>query len=143
MKMGSALLLAIAVSGIFSHAQTATMSTSAGIFTEEQAKRGRAAYSQHCLECHGRDLAGDVENRPLAGGEFITNWEGTNVFSLFERIRMTMPFDKPGTLGRQQVADIVAFLLEFNKFPTGNTELSTKTEILQLIRFENPKTATH
>ena len=110
-----------------------------GVYSEEQAKRGRTTYSEHCLECHGRDLTGDVENRPLTGGEFFSNWDGTSVATLFERIRITMPGDKPGTMSRQQVADILAFVLQFNGLRAGETELTTKTEILQQIRIEAPK----
>jgi S-disulfanyl-L-cysteine oxidoreductase SoxD len=117
----------------------AMRSTRDGIYTEEQAKRGRAAYSAHCLECHGRDLAGDVENRPLAGGVFMSNWDSVPVLTLFDRIRLTMPGDKPATLGRQDVADIIAFLLQMNQFPAGNSELSTKAEVLEQIRIENLK----
>jgi mono/diheme cytochrome c family protein len=110
-----------------------------GVYSADQAKRGRASYSEHCFECHGRDLRGDVETRPLTGGEFFSNWDGLPLSTLFERIRNTMPADKPATLGRQQVADIVAFLLQFDGFPAGSAELSTKPEILQQIRIETPK----
>ncbi len=110
-----------------------------GVFTDEQAKRGRAAYSDHCLECHGRDLRGDVENRPLTGGEFFSNWEGLPVSVLFERVHNTMPGDKPGTLSRQLVADILAFVFQFDGLPAGKNELDTRTEILQQIRIETPK----
>ena len=30
-----------------------------------------------------------------------------------------MPQDKPGSLGRQQAADVVAYILSFNKAPAG------------------------
>jgi mono/diheme cytochrome c family protein len=105
----------------------------------EQAKRGRAAYSTHCFECHGRDLTGDVETRPLVGYEFTTNWADGSLLRLFDRIRITMPADKPGTLNRQTVADIIAFILQTNGYPAGNEELSTRSEILEQIKFEVPK----
>jgi quinoprotein glucose dehydrogenase len=119
-------------------AQT-TRSVRDGVYTEEQAKRGRAEYSEHCLECHLRDLTGDVENRPLTGGEFFSNWDGTTMLTLFDRIRVTMPGDKPGTMNRQQIADILAFVMQFNGLPAGKAELSTKAELLQQIRIEPPK----
>jgi mono/diheme cytochrome c family protein len=130
--------IAIAVLVVSLGAQT-TRSVRDGVYSEEQARRGRATYSEHCLECHGRDLTGDVENRPLTGGEFFSNWDGSSMLTLFDRIRITMPGDKPGTLNRQQIADILAFVMQFNGLPAGNTELSTKAEILQLIRIEPPK----
>jgi len=110
-----------------------------GVYSEEQAKRGRTTYSEHCLECHGRDLRGDVENRPLTGGEFFSNWDGLPVLTLFDRIKNTMPGDTPGTLSRQQVADILAFVLQFDGLPAGKAELGTRAEVLQQIRIETPK----
>jgi cytochrome c len=114
-------------------------STLDGVYNLEQAKRGRTTYSENCLECHGRDLEGDVENRPLIGYQFTTNWAGGNVLTLFDRVRITMPGDKPGTLNRQKVADILAFILQSNGYPAGKDELSTKAELLQEIKFEVPK----
>lgn len=119
-------------------AQT-SKSISDGVYTEEQAARGSKAYVQHCFECHGRDLRGDVESRPLVGDEFFANWDGTTVLMLFDRIRITMPAVNPGNLSRQQVADILAFVLKANRFPAGGTELSTRAEILKDIRFEIPR----
>ena len=43
---------------------------------------------------------------PLIGGGFTANWNDLNVGDLYERIRTTMPLDKPGTLSRQQNADV-------------------------------------
>ena len=110
-----------------------------GVYSPAQARRGRALYSEHCLECHGRDLHGDVENRPLTGGEFFSNWDGLPVLTLFDRIHTTMPADKAGTLSRRQVADILSFLLQFDGFKAGSSELSPNPEILAAIRIETPK----
>ena len=137
MRVKITLLLAFCGAGLI-FAQT-TRSTRDGVYTGEQATRGRAAYSDHCLECHGRDLTGDVESRPLIGGEFLANWEGLTVQSLFDRIHSTMPGDSPGSLGRQTVADVLAFLLQMNRFPAGQSELSTHAELLAQIRFDLPK----
>src|SRR5580658_2055919 len=130
------MIAAIAFAGLSSLAGQTSRSVRDGVYSEEQARRGRATYSDHCLECHGRDLTGDVENRPLTGGEFFSNWDGTNMLTLFDRIRITMPGDTPGTLNRQQIADILAFVLQFNGLPAGDAELSTKAEVLQQIRIE-------
>ena len=110
-----------------------------GVYDEAQAARGRVLYSQICMECHGRDLTGDVETRPLVGDEFTTNWSEGTLLRLFDRIRITMPADKAGTLTRQQVADILAFILQSNTFPAGKDELTTRSELLDQIKFEIPK----
>ena len=52
------------------HAQD-TKSTSTGVFTEEQAKRGEAAYQRVCASCHGTDLhSTEAEAPDLTEGAF-------------------------------------------------------------------------
>jgi hypothetical protein len=115
-----------------------------GVYTEAQAERGRAVYADQCTDCHGRALEGAYESHTLAGDEFTSNWEGQPLLTLFERIRITMSGAEPGTitgiipkpLTREQTADLLAFILWFNKIPAGKAELSTKAEVLGQIRFE-------
>ena len=76
---------------------------------------------------------------PLTGGEFISNWNGLTVGDLFDRIRQTMPADRPGSLNREKDADIVAHILSMNQFPAGAQELERQTEALKQIRIEANK----
>jgi hypothetical protein len=75
----------------------------------------------------------------LAGGDFVDQWAGQSLGDLFERIRATMPQDKPGRLSRDVNADIVAYVLSYNQYPAGETELSRDTQVLKQIKFEAPK----
>ena len=110
-----------------------------GVYTEEQAKRGETLYEKQCSACHGDKLAGRESAPPLTGGAFLANWNGLPLSDLFERVRRTMPQNAPGKLSRQQNADILAFVLSFNKFPAGKTELYRQAEMLKEIRFEAAK----
>jgi S-disulfanyl-L-cysteine oxidoreductase SoxD len=110
-----------------------------GVYTDEQAKRGQPLYSKYCASCHGQQLTGGEDSPPLTGGAFVANWNGLTVGDLFERIRVSMPQDRPGRLTRQQNADILAYVLAVNQFPAGQTELPTETERLKQIRFEAVK----
>ena len=110
-----------------------------GVYTEEQAKRGEELYRKECASCHGDTLVGGGGAAPLTGGTFLSNWNGLTVGDLFDRIRKTMPQGSPGRLTKQQDADILAFLLSFNKFPAGKTELQKQVEFLREIRFEATK----
>ncbi|HZS52897.1 MAG TPA: c-type cytochrome [Bryobacteraceae bacterium] len=107
-----------------------------GVYTKEQQGRGQALYNQQCSACHGDMLTGGDAAPALAGGEFLANWNGLTVGDLFERVRKTMPLSKPGKLSRQVNADIVAYILNVNRFPTGSTELPCDTELLKQIRLE-------
>ena len=110
-----------------------------GVFTDEQAKRGEVAYRQECSNCHGPELEGGDMTPPLVGGTFTSNWNALTVGDLFERIRATMPLDKPGTLSRQQNADLVAFVLKANLWPAGSTELARDLGALKQIRIQSYK----
>ena len=112
-----------------------------GVYTEEQAKRGEAQYEKQCSACHGDKLAGRESAPPLTGGAFLSNWNGLSLGDLFERIRRTMPQTSPGKLTRQQNADILAYVLSFNKFPAGKAELYRQAEMLREIRFMSEKPA--
>src|SRR5258708_2658774 len=94
-----------------------------GVYTDEQAKRGEEVYKGECSTCHGKKLEG-VEDAPsLAGKSFVDGWDGLTVGALFEKTRKKMPRDNPGQLSRMQYLDAVAYILNANKFPSGNTEL--------------------
>jgi len=112
-----------------------------GVYTEEQAKRGDALYAQYCAACHGPDLSGGEMAPGLTGGEFSSNWNDLSLGELFERIRISMPQNAPGTLTRQQAADILAFMLSKASVPAGSSELPTQTEILNGIKFMAQKPA--
>ena len=54
---------------------------------------------------------------------------------VFDRIRTTMPQDNPGSLTRDDVADILAYLLKANALPPGAKELDRRSEYLKAIGF--------
>jgi quinoprotein glucose dehydrogenase len=110
-----------------------------GVFTQPQASRGKTLYSQHCASCHGEALDGSGQAPPLSGADFKGNWNGQTADDLFEKMQASMPADQPGKLGREQNADILAFLLGFNGFPAGPKELPADAAALQNIRFETAK----
>jgi S-disulfanyl-L-cysteine oxidoreductase SoxD len=110
-----------------------------GVYTDEQAHRGQPLYHDACSACHGDSLKGSGETPALAGNTFLSNWNGLPLGDLFERIRRTMPQDKPSRMNRQQKTDILAYLLSRNEFPAGKTELPHQTEFLNEIRFDATK----
>src|SRR5216110_1576945 len=121
------------------HAQPPTKSVWEGVYTEEQAKRGGPMYSEFCASCHGPELMGGEMAPPLASGDFISGWDGLTIGDLFERIRISMPQNAPGSLSGQQNADILSFILSANKFPAGTTEMPTQGMMLKAIKFEAKK----
>jgi hypothetical protein len=46
-----------------------------------------------------------------------------------------MPIDKPGTLSRQQTADVLAYMLSLSKTPAGTTPLPADAGALARITY--------
>lgn len=120
-------------------AEQAPSSTWSGAFTEAQAKLGQAAYTKHCSECHGQDLAGDGYAPGLKGPDFMTNWNGLTVGELYDRIRVSMPPSDPNAVTPKEKVEIVAYLLKEAGFPAGTAELPSAVDAMKTIKFEATK----
>jgi mono/diheme cytochrome c family protein len=140
--MGLKLAIVFLVAGpamMLALAQDRPKTTSDGIYTDAQAKRGETLYSQACASCHGPDLSGDAAPS-LSGDGFSAGWNDLSVADLADRIRTTMPADAPGSLSRQQAVDLVSFILSKSRFPAGQTELPAQDEVLKQIKIaRDPK----
>jgi mono/diheme cytochrome c family protein len=119
--------------------ETTARTTASGIYSEAQAKRGEAVYARACASCHGPDLLGDGQAPSLVGKDFDMVWTGMSVGDLFERIRVSMPGDAPGTLRPAEVADVLAFMLNKGGFPPGPVELPAQPAALNAIKFPSTK----
>lgn len=121
-----------------------------GAYTTEQAKRGRGHYEKRCVLCHldrgqgyeampeivGQSLEreGDPEAPPIAGEAFQKKWGGRNAWDLFSTMVNTMPVGGARSLAQQEYADVLAYMLELNKFPAGQGELTPARDQLEPIR---------
>jgi cytochrome c len=112
-----------------------------GVFSKAQAERGEAIYRARCAVCHGQDLIADIEAPSLTGPRFNVDWVGKTIDDQLQRVRRTMPETNPGSLRLDDQAniDIVAYILQFNSYPSGEQELGVDTEILKRIVIEPPK----
>jgi cytochrome c len=110
-----------------------------GVYTEDQAKRGQPIYVRECGSCHSADLTGGESAPPLAGGQFMSNWDGLKASELFKRMKDSMPQNKPGSLSGQENADILAYMFQVNGFPSGKAELPRQPEALDSIALESQK----
>ena len=106
-----------------------------GVYSEAQAADGEVVYQDACAACHGDRLQGAEAAPALAGPVFGSNWNGTTLNDLAERIRISMPADAPGSLSRRRVADVVAYLLRAGGFPSGEFLLDRQAPVLSQIRY--------
>jgi hypothetical protein len=115
-----------------------------GVYTEAQAQRREQLYVKYCSRWHGADLNGGVaitppwpsgldRTPPSVGPLFNDHYNDLPLSEMVERIRMSMPQDRPGSLPRQATVDVMAYLLLKNGFPLGRAELSDRVEDLEKI----------
>ncbi len=53
-------------------------------------------------------------------------------------IQKLMPATAPGSLTRPQAADLLAYILSYNKFPAGKTELPSDEDSLKKLTVPKP-----
>ena len=120
-----------ATSGPASQAQASTKTIWEGVYTKEQAERGKDLYVEVCARCHGTNLIGGEvagEVAPdLKGVYFVQRWSDA-VSTLFSKIEDTMPKDERGTITSQETADIIAYLLQVNEAPAGTSDIPPSRE---------------
>tara|TARA_B100000029_G_C17592104_1_gene962874 strand:- start:263 stop:691 length:429 start_codon:yes stop_codon:yes gene_type:complete len=103
-------------------------SISDGVYTSEQAARGRREYTQQCATCHSTNLRGGEMAPGLVGQTFISGWSGETLWTFADFTNATMPQDAPGNLSAQGLNDVIAFILSSNDYPAGDAELSLDLE---------------
>lgn len=96
---------------------------STGVYSASQAARGKEAYGDNCVQCHGAELDGGDSAPELAGSDFLKKWGGLPVGALHAFIDKNMPPGNGGALGAVREADIVAYILQKNGFPSGASNL--------------------
>jgi mono/diheme cytochrome c family protein len=99
-------------------------------FTVAQAERGKQVYDASCSSCHLAGLDGssnptaNAKGAALIGARFVQDFGEGKISALFNKMKRDMPNEKPGSLTDQQYLDLVAFVLQQNKFPAGPAELT-------------------
>ena len=117
----------------------AAKSANEGVYTVDQAKAGEGVYKEQCAACHGDNLEGSGPMPPLAGKDFLSNWQGKTVGDLFEKTQTSMPATAPGTLTPDQTAQVVSYMLSQSKYPAGSAALEPKADALLKISIDAPK----
>ena len=108
------------------------LSTLSGVYTDEQASRGKDVYAGACRSCH----------TPVShtGATFSKWWRGKQLSDLFGFISTAMPKNDPGSLAPEDVADVTAYLLKMNAMPVGPAELPPDIDSLRKFRIERKPT---
>jgi cytochrome c len=103
-------------------------STLTGVYTLEQANRGKNVYFGVCKSCHS------VESH--TGATFAKFWKGKQLSDLYDYVATRMPKSDPGSLAPEDAADVVAYLLRMNAMPVGKDEMYPDVDSLKKFRIE-------
>jgi hypothetical protein len=104
-------------------------STLSGVYTQEQAKRGKEVYLNLCKSCH----------IPSTGESFARRWGGKTLLDLFNYIYEMMPDNNPRTLDEPSDADVIAYLMQSTGMPVGTREIPIAADSLKAIRIDVKK----
>jgi S-disulfanyl-L-cysteine oxidoreductase SoxD len=129
-----ATIAGLAIAATSLTAQQTQKNVRDGVFTADQALRGKSGYDGVCARCHGVPLTGSQGNGPtLKGAAFLAHWDKDTLGSLYTKIRDTMPAGSPGTLTDEVKLQILAYVLQQNGFPSGAAELPGGVDALEEI----------
>ncbi len=103
-------------------------STLDGLYTDEQAARGKDVYLNTCRSCH--------TPASHTGATFNKWWRGKHLSDLFAFLSTRMPKNDPGSLAPEDVADVMAYLLKMNAMPVGPNELPADVDSLKQYKIE-------
>jgi len=126
--LGACALLALTLAS--SVAAQEKKSVKSGVYTAAQADRGQGLYRSKCASCH-------APNR-FTDDLFYTSFAGKPLWEMFDVISDTMPEDNPGGMKKEEYADVIAYLLKLNNFPTGSVDLPIDKDALSAILMEKP-----
>ena len=119
MIAASALFLTGAGDAITGQASTSRTAWD-GVYTEAQAARATAIFSDKCAECHVLAATGDGA---LAGEKFWEGYSHKSVGDLLTFVSANMPNGDGGSLSASSYNDLVALILKTNGFPAGTADL--------------------
>ncbi|MCZ8203475.1 MAG: HupE/UreJ family protein [Gemmatimonas sp.] len=125
-----AVLLFAAVAGLVPmRAEAQPRTTMAGVYTTEQATKGREVFTSNCLGCH--------TTATHMGPAFQNKWFGRPLFDLYDYVSQAMPKAAPGSLTEDEYVWVTAYILRLNGMPAGRTELNPEPAWLKGVKVDS------
>lgn len=132
-RAGALLLLgALSITALPRGAHAQPRSTASGVYTAEQAQKGREVFQSSCLGCH------TVASH--SGPAFQLKWFGRPLAELYDYLSNLMPKSAPGTLTEDEYVWVTAYILRLNGMPAGKTELNAEPAWLKSVRVDSSRT---
>jgi len=84
-----------------------------GVFTKDQAARGKASFDTNCKSCH----------LPEFYEQKLASFNHAPLVEFFDLVAGTMPASAPGSLSNDEYADALAYIFSLLGYPAGDQEL--------------------
>lgn len=111
----------------------ASAQTLPATYTAAQATAGAKLYEANCTMCHGAKLEGTAAPQ-LAGADFLKKFSGQTADDVHYIVSTQMPLTAPASLKPSEYIALMAFILQKNKYPAGETPLDAAK--LKTIKFK-------
>ncbi len=109
-------------------AQAYPKTTMGGVYTADQAVKGKEVFQGTCSGCH------TVASH--SGPVFAARWMGKPLSEFYDYVSRLMPKSAPGTLSEDEYVWVTAYVLKLNGFPPSKRELTPELSILKTIRID-------
>jgi ubiquinol-cytochrome c reductase cytochrome c subunit len=116
---------------------SATAETSSQV--SSMVSEGQKLLAANCAGCHGDKAEGGNAGPTLSGPDFTNGYKDGNASALYNKISMDMPSSAPGSLTPEQYADVMAYVLNVNKYPAGQAEIPKDGAGLKTVKMAAPK----
>jgi mono/diheme cytochrome c family protein len=123
------VMIGVAISaGTLSAQSTPVKSSLTGVYTNDQAQKGREVFVGSCLGCH--TIASH------SGATFANRWLGKSVLDFYDYVSRLMPKSAPASLTEDEYVWVTAYVLKLNGMPASMRELSPEPADLKRIRID-------
>ena len=103
--------IAASAQGVFVGKTKVAAFAVAGVYTADQATKGREVFNGMCLGCH--------TTASHQGTAFQLKWFGRPLFDLYDYLSQAMPKTAPGSLTEDEYVWVTAYILRLNGMPAG------------------------
>ncbi len=104
-----------------------------GVYSQDQAAAGETLMGQ-CRGCHGASMDGG-QAPALRGEKWMDYWREDTLDSMYSLIKESMPPRAGSAMSESQALSVVAYILQANNLPAGDSPLTT--DGLPSIRIES------
>ena len=124
----SARAQAVGFAANIAAAQDSVRSTMTGVYTAEQATKGKEVFNGTCVGCH--------TSVSQSGQDFAKRWMGKLLLEFYDYVSKLMPDSAPATLTENEYVTVTAYVLKLNGMPPGERPLSADSVLLRGIRID-------